>query len=77
MASSDQPRDGERCPCDAEDDCCRVKHPGVLALWNHPDCCKCCGGKKKCLHPWHSRTKEKNYDCPIHGLQDGPECARC
>lgn len=21
--------------------------------------------------------EEEPYDCPIHGLQDGPECPRC
>lgn len=20
---------------------------------------------------------EDNYDCPIHGMQDGPDCPRC
>lgn len=34
--------------------------------------CPYCGKELSEFEP-----EEEKYDCPIHGLQDGPDCPRC
>jgi len=36
-----------------------------------------CGTKWRITVEYHENEEQAPYDCPIHGLQDGPECARC
>lgn len=39
------------------------------------------GGVKAAIHQLNALLNPveeiEHYDCPIHGLQDGPDCARC
>ena len=53
-------------------DCPSCKGTGWVCE-NHPnevghECPHCEGAAMLC---------EEHYNCPIHGLQDGPDCARC
>ena len=70
---SDRPRDGERCPTCGSRTREGLRYPCVRGYdapeFTDPDF--------NPTHPWHDQPQAQNYDCPIHGLQDGPECARC
>ena len=35
------------------------------------------GGQIPAIETEESQDDEDRYDCPIHGLQEGPDCPRC
>ena len=65
-ANSDRPRDGERCPCGM------LMH--FCAGSGKMECIDC--GPTQHLDLGHDQPQPQ-YDCPLHGLQDGSECVRC